>query len=212
MSADTVRHDAVVLAGGRGRRLGGVEKPLLLLDGDTLLDRALDAARGADRRVVVGPDTLPVPPGVSLVREDPPFGGPAAALGVGLAFLGSPDLPGQLPADWTLVLAADLPSAADLVPALLAAAVGLGADVDAVVAVDTGGRRQWLTAVYRSAALRRVVHGDLDGRPLRALLDGLQVEEVPLDVQDIDTPEDAARWGVSSGTAGGAPSGPAPGR
>lgn len=215
----------MILAGGRGRRLGGMPKSLLQRDGRTLLARALDAAGGADRRVVVGPDTLPVPDGVSLVRENPPFGGPAAALGAGLAALapptvlttvppsgrrtGRPDAP-PLTADWTLVLAADLPSAADLVPPLLAAALvaahatvrttaDTADEIDAVVATDADGRRQWLTAIYRSVPLRRVLGGELDGRSLRALLHSLQVVEVPLDVQDIDTPQDVARWNLTHG-------------
>ena len=41
--------DAVVLAGGRGSRLGGVDKATLELDGSTLLGRTLAALAGAAR-------------------------------------------------------------------------------------------------------------------------------------------------------------------
>ena len=58
--------------------------------------------------VVVG--DADVPSGVLRTREDPPFGGPVAALDAGLAALGRAH--GQAP--WTLVLAADLPDLARL--------------------------------------------------------------------------------------------------
>ncbi|XVV06848.1 molybdenum cofactor guanylyltransferase [Actinosynnema sp. CA-248983] len=64
--------DAVVLAGGRGSRLGGVDKAAVEVGGRTLLDHALDAVRGARRTVVVGPEK-PVP-GVVWTREEPPGG------------------------------------------------------------------------------------------------------------------------------------------
>ncbi|MFD1214070.1 molybdenum cofactor guanylyltransferase, partial [Arthrobacter sp. GCM10027362] len=51
-------HDAVVLAGGRSSRLGGVPKALLEFEGRTLLRRTLDALSGARRIAVVGPPEL----------------------------------------------------------------------------------------------------------------------------------------------------------
>ncbi|WP_281445310.1 NTP transferase domain-containing protein, partial [Paenarthrobacter nicotinovorans] len=44
--------NAVVLAGGRATRLGGVPKPTLKYDGGTLLSHALKAARAAAATVV----------------------------------------------------------------------------------------------------------------------------------------------------------------
>ena len=72
---------AILLAGGRGSRMGGVSKPLLEVGGMTLLDAALRAARdvGADPIIVVGPPD-DAHAGLTWVREDPPFGGPAAAI------------------------------------------------------------------------------------------------------------------------------------
>ncbi|GMA24023.1 hypothetical protein GCM10025864_17820 [Luteimicrobium album] len=72
-TAPGVVFDAVVLAGGRAQRLG-VPKPGVTLAGRTLLDHALAAARDARRTVVVGPAEL-ARDGVTVVREDPPFGG-----------------------------------------------------------------------------------------------------------------------------------------
>ena len=52
--------DAVILAGGAARRMGGVDKPGLRVGGRTMLERVVDAVRGATV-VVVGPPR-PHPP------------------------------------------------------------------------------------------------------------------------------------------------------
>lgn len=200
--------DAIVPAGGRACRLGGIAKPLMTIDGVTLLDLALRAAAGARHIVVVGPPGLPIPPGVTLAREDPPFGGPAAAVAAGMA-----NLPVE-PAAWVLLLAADLPRASELVAGLIAAAPAVDPDrpdpevgpnaaagADALVGVDDGGRRQWLAGLYRTsalaAAIRRAGPDTLAGLSMRRLLAGLTVTDVRLPEWasgDVDTPDDAARW------------------
>ncbi len=108
--------DAVVLAGGRARRLG-TSKPQLVVDGARLLDHVLAATRDARATVVVGPADLASDAYV-LTREDPPFGGPVAGTAAGLTAL--PD--GAAP--WVLLLACDVPRAAEAVPLLVASAVG----------------------------------------------------------------------------------------
>ncbi len=162
-------YDAVVLAGGAGRRLGGADKPALRVGGATLLDRVLDACAGAATTVVVGP---PRPTGRPVVhtREDPPGGGPLAALAAGLRWT---------TAGTVLVLAADLPF---VTPATVAALLdGVRDAADGVVLVDAGGRDQPLLAVYRAEALRRGLadlageHGELAGLPLRLLTGGLEL-------------------------------------
>ena len=70
--------DAIVLAGGRGSRLGGIRKPELAVAGRRLVDVALAAVAAARRVVVVG--DVEVPDGVALTREDPPYGGPVEAV------------------------------------------------------------------------------------------------------------------------------------
>lgn len=180
--------DAVVLAGGAARRLGGASKPDVLLAGRRLIDRTLDATRGAREVVVVGPAEV-APPGVRVTREDPPGTGPVAGLAAGLAAL--PDA-----APFVLVLACDLPRVAGAVDALLGASEGDGA-----VLVDVGGHRQPLAAVYRRAALAAALDDVAAGRGLagasmRTLLAGLRLTEVP-DIggygDDVDTWDDLAR-------------------
>jgi molybdenum cofactor guanylyltransferase len=177
---------AVLLAGGAGSRLGGVDKAGLLLGGRTLLDQALEALAGLDV-VVVGPARGLR--GVREAREDPPGSGPAAAVVAGLAAL-----PGV---DEVLLLAVDLPRLPEALPALLAAAPG----PDGVVVADADRRPQWLLGRYRAAALRdaAVALGDPADRPLRALLAGLDCARVRLPSgleADVDTVADAARAGV----------------
>lgn len=180
-------YDAVVLAGGAARRLGGADKPGLVVGGRSLLDRALEAVAGAATVVVVGPPRE-LPDGVVQVREQPPGGGPAAALAAGLAAVTAPRV---------VVLAADLPQvSASVVVALLAAADGH----DGAVLVDGGGRDQVLTGAWSSAPLQAAAAGrDLAGAPLRALLRGLDVTRLPAaDLglpawADCDTPDDLAR-------------------
>lgn len=182
--------DAVVLAGGRGSRLGGLPKPTLTLAGRRLVDIALAAAAGARRRVVVG--DVDVPAGVLVTREDPPFGGPVAGLAAGMAVL-------DQAAGWTLVLAADLPGAEAAVARLLAAPA---AELDGVCLRDHDGRLQWLLGCYRSQALRDRL-ADRGDPPLTAMwrllaplrLSGVDPAGAVLD--DIDTVADADRWGVA---------------
>lgn len=81
---------AIVLAGGTGRRMGGASKPDVIVAGRRMLDHVLDElAAQKVPAVVVGPPDLDVPldspTGVTLVREDPPLGGPAAGIAAGYA-------------------------------------------------------------------------------------------------------------------------------
>ena len=182
-------YTAVVLAGGRGRRLGGPAKPAVAVAGRPMLGRVLAAVAGATARVVVGPPELAplVPAGVSLVLEEPPGGGPVAALAAGLA---------AIPADASrlVLLAADLPLLS--VPAVdrLLHAVG---GFDGAVYVDGAGRRQWLCGAWHVVALRdrlAGLAGPAAGSSLRDLFGPLRVTDVsgpagePPPWYDCDTP------------------------
>jgi molybdopterin-guanine dinucleotide biosynthesis protein A len=87
----TTSYDAVVLAGGAARRLGGADKPALPVGGRMLLDRVLAACAGARRTVVVGP-RRPTGRPVRWTREEPAGGGPLPALAAGLAALHGDDV------------------------------------------------------------------------------------------------------------------------
>ncbi len=226
--------DAIILAGGRSSRLGGVPKSGLIYDGATLLERSLRAAGAAGRIVVVGPDPGNLPPGVLTCREDPPFAGPAAAIAAGLAELTAGQAGGDqaaAPAPFTLVLACDMPRSAEAVRAL-GAALGesLAASVavapgrapergggDGVMAVSADGRKQPLAGFYGTAVLQRSVadaagRGGLENASVFALLARLDVREVrvpPGSTDDVDTWDDASALGVSGRIPGRGP-GPGP--
>lgn len=190
VDAVTASHAAaIVLAGGRGRRLGGVDKPALRIGNRTLLDVALAAVAGAPA-VVVGPDR-DVPPGVTVVREDPPGGGPAAAIAAGVAAL--PELPDD---GLVVVLAADLPA---IDPATVDGLCGRVTTTGAVL-LDDRGRRQWLAGAWRHRALAGAVRRrtDWQGCSVRELLgplDPVGVTGHERATADVDTPDDWHRVG-----------------
>jgi molybdopterin-guanine dinucleotide biosynthesis protein A len=171
---------AVLLAGGGGRRMGGVHKPALVVAGSTLLDRCLTAVADASPVVVVGPSTETTRP-VQWTREDPPGGGPVAGLAAGLKLVD---------AELVAVLATDL------VGVTAATVARLRAAVTADGAVLDDGHRQWLIGVWRADALRRVLPEDPAGASLRSVLGALDYAPVaaePGETVDVDTPADLAR-------------------
>lgn len=116
---------AVVVAGGASRRLNHVPKASLSDGTSTLLDCALEAVASASPRVVVGPESLPLPSGVLRTREDPPFSGPAAAIHAGLECIATDCERSQAPLpSWCLILGVDTPRIAPAVQQLLTAAQG----------------------------------------------------------------------------------------
>jgi len=54
MDRSQTRIAAVILAGGRGERLGGVNKALIDFGGEALIDRALRVVAGCDPVLVAG--------------------------------------------------------------------------------------------------------------------------------------------------------------
>ncbi|MFH6689553.1 NTP transferase domain-containing protein, partial [Cellulosimicrobium funkei] len=103
-------------------------------------------------------------------------------------------LPDDGRAPWVLVLACDVPRAAEAVPALLAAARRRSGEV-AVHAVRDG-REQWLVGLYERAALDAALAAlpTVHGASVRRLLAGLPAIGVPDDTgatDDVDTWEDA---------------------
>ncbi|WP_338495181.1 DUF6457 domain-containing protein [Streptomyces sp. SJL17-4] len=208
----TTPHDAVVLAGGAARRLGGADKPGVRVGGRALLDRVLAACRGAGRTVVVG-DARPTVHPVRWTREDPPGGGPLAALDAGVreiragsgagAAAGAGDTgdTGDTGLDVLLVLSADLPFLDEDTVHRLLGALADAPDAEAALLTDAEGRDQPLVAAYRAVPLRRELariaeeRGTLAGGPLRQLTGALRLTRVaagPHASFDCDTWEDIA--------------------
>ncbi|BCJ71829.1 hypothetical protein CS0771_13730 [Catellatospora sp. IY07-71] len=181
---------ALVLAGGAGRRMGDPAKPLLPVGGVPMLRRVLAAVAAARPLIVVGPPELAseLPVHAVLTREEPPGGGPVAALAAGVAHLPAQGL--------VLVTAADLPFlTASAIDALAARLTSPGV----ALFVDREGRRQHLCALWRVSALRAALPADPRGASMRRLLDGVEVAQVawagdgPPPWYDCDTPDELAR-------------------
>lgn len=186
----------VVLAGGRGARMGG-PKVELELDGRRLIDHVIDAIPDEDEVIVVGPD-IGFTRSVDTCVEQPRFGGPVAALAAALPRIRSPRF---------VLLAADMPRATPLARTLCA----LPQDADVLIPVDVDGRRQPMCSCWRTEAVRSAVAemATVDGAPLHALIDRLSVGEVPVldavPLRDIDTPADLFAARAAPHGQGGGP-------
>lgn len=173
-----------MLAGGRGSRLGGVEKGELRIHGERLIDIVIEGAREAGCRELVIAGDLEAA-GALTLREEPAFGGPVAGLAAALP---------ETRSEWIMLLACDLPHARLLCRMLARFFREMAADMDGLVAVYEG-RIQWLAGIYRrtsiEAALERT--GEPDGTSLKAILGGLKLREVQDHEglsRDLDTPQD----------------------
>jgi molybdopterin-guanine dinucleotide biosynthesis protein A len=185
---------AIVIAGGEARRFGADKLALRDAQGRGLLDVTVaGVAQVADPVVVVGPQRS-LGADVVWAREDPPGGGPCAALIAGVAYL---------PDDVThvAVLAGDAPVGGLAVEALRRVID----DAAAAVVTDPAGREQPMTAIYAVEPLKGVLAAYGTGRdmPIRQVLDDLRPLTVVSIIDqwsasaDIDRPEDAGRLGFS---------------
>jgi len=175
--------DAVVLAGGDARRLGGADKAAIEVGGISLLDRALEAVRGAERVIAVGPRRSTSTP-VRWTSEVPAGGGPLRATIAGLELATS---------EVVVVLAVDYPFVTtDVVASLVRAAK----ERDGAGLEDATGEMQYVVGAYRTNALRvAIAEQGPDASSMRSLFASLDVASVRNEraALDIDTPEDVER-------------------
>ncbi|MFZ2548494.1 MAG: NTP transferase domain-containing protein [Candidatus Microthrix subdominans] len=172
----------IVVAGGGGERLGGVDKALSVVGGRQLIDHALGVAvtgrclvvRPSDRHAIGRVAGLST---VESVAERPAGGGPAAGIAAALNALGRPrdGHAGGEPAETNAgalvaVLAADHLAPLDAVVAELVEALQRHPESGVAVAAPAG-EPQWLTAVWRFSTLIEAVDalGTADGASARAL-------------------------------------------
>jgi molybdopterin-guanine dinucleotide biosynthesis protein A len=186
----------LLLTGGGSRRMG-IDKAALVVDGERLAERAAAALAAVVSPVLeVGPGRTSLP----VVTEADPGAGPLGALAAGADALSHHGHEGG-----AVVLATDLP----FVTAQLVRALASHSSEATVVPV-VAGRRQPLAARYSPSALGLAPGLFAAGRrALTALLDEVDVVELreddltPLvdlrELEDVDTPEDLARLGLTSG-------------
>lgn len=209
---------AVVVAGGASRRLNHVPKASLSDGTSTLLDCALEAVAAASPRVVVGPESLPLPPSVLRTRENPPFSGPAAAIHAGLECIAADCERSQTPApDWCLILGVDTPRIAPAVQQLIAAARGAeraagfssstGSEVPTDSEASAGfwgvseGIYQPLVGIYRFEVIRSVFSTGTTDASVRSFvrrLNPVAVQMSAADTADVDTWEQAQALGYTT--------------
>jgi molybdopterin-guanine dinucleotide biosynthesis protein A len=139
---------AIVLAGGESRRFGS-DKLAADLGGRSLLDHALDGLPTDSAIAIVGPER-PIGREVTFLREDPPAGGPAAGLIVGLEWALAAG------AKQIVTLPGDAPGSGRAATLLLAALAARASDI-AAVGVDGTGREQVLQLALRPPAARALV-------------------------------------------------------
>jgi len=190
----SVRTLGILLAGGRGERLGlGRPKALAQLRGATLLERACRTlARVCDEVVVAAPAEMALPLAAGIRRLLDPGVGPLGGVAVAAQ---------SIRCDRAVVLGVDYPL---LEAATLEALLDRLGERRAVVPAP-GGRTQPLAAAYSAAGLdmlseafergeRSIVNvlGALD--PL--VLEDAELAELPGGSEgffDVDTPEELAR-------------------
>ena len=176
----------VVLAGGRGRRMGGHGKPGAALAGRALIEYPVAALGEVCQEVAVvcKPSTAlpPLPAGVARWDEPEAPRHPAAGIAHALARAGGP----------VLVCAADMPFVtAEACRSLVQAFEG-SRDVAAALAV-AGGRLQPAFGVYAPAASAAL--SEPDDAPLTRLAEALSPALVQLAeplVRSVNTPEELA--------------------
>jgi len=96
MKSDEVT--ALILAGGKATRLGGVDKREIVVGGRTIFERQVEALRPCVGEIVVSsPRAVP---GYRTVADAIPDAGPLAGIAAGLAAAATP---------WLFVIAGDMP-------------------------------------------------------------------------------------------------------
>jgi molybdopterin-guanine dinucleotide biosynthesis protein A len=160
---------AIILAGGKATRFGGVAKHAIVVDGRTILARQL-AVLGPRCGEIVVASNAPIE-GMRVVGDRLIDGGPLAGVAAALAVVA---------AEWAIVVAGDMPYlSAEVVDRLI---VNVNVNVNGTSASDAvgfriGGLPEPLCCALRVAAAQPVVEALLAARRFRAsgLLAALRV-------------------------------------
>lgn len=187
---------AIILAGGRGSRLGGVNKGLLEIGGRTNIERVLAALTPLCSETVVVANDLalaPLCPAARVLLDEEPHAGVLPALAQGLAALRT---------DLAIAVACDMPF---LSRPLLAELVRRASGADVVIPM-VEDRLEPMHAVYRREVCVAAIQQALasGGRRMISFLDGLRVVRVDepelrrldpelLSFFNTNTPEDLQR-------------------
>ncbi|QSQ21571.1 molybdenum cofactor guanylyltransferase [Pyxidicoccus parkwayensis] len=186
-----------IIAGGQGRRLSGVPKGLLSVDGRTVLERLLAQSRHFEDTLLVA--NVPEPYArfglrtvADVVRDKGAPGGVHAAMTAART-------------TWVVAVACDMPFVSTEALRVL-----LGARSEAVDAVcfEVSGRLEPLLAAYRTELAATWGESLKEDPSLRQLLSRVRTRLLPEDtlravdpelrsLVNVNTPEDLARHGVT---------------
>ena len=147
-------HDvtALILAGGKATRMGGVDKRELVVEGRTIFERQVEALAGHDILVSSSRDIA----GFQTVRDTVEDGGPLAGIAAGLA---------AAKTRWLLVLAGDMPY---ITSAMVDRLVSRTSDDIDAVGVRIAGLPEPLVCVLRVSVFLPLVQARLARRDLKA--------------------------------------------
>ena len=184
---------AVVLAGGKAERLGGINKALIEIGGRTLLDRARDAILGCDPLLLaVGHSDFGAAGMTATADIESDYAGPLAGIAA------AADALQEAEAEWLLSLAVDTP----FFPADFARRA-LSSIGTADAAIGCFGPQDYPTnGLWRLAAIRDLPRGVRDGtaphslKRLAASLRTVRLDYGQASADDpflnVNTPEDLA--------------------
>lgn len=189
----------LVLAAGRGRRIGGPKA--LLRHGDALLvEHALRTVQdaGCDPIVVVLGAAADEIKAAAALGDATVVVNKAWSTGVGSSLRAGLSAVEEAGVDAVVVVPVDMPG----LTAEAARRVATGPAPDALVCATFDGRRAHPMLIGRAhfPGIATLATGDVGIRPY-LLARAAQVTEIPCDTVatpgDVDTAEDAARWGIS---------------
>lgn len=184
----------IVVAGGQGTRMGGVDKASVTVHGVRLVDRLIAQLPVSTKYVVVSPHDL----GLPATCEQPPFGGPVAGIHAGYHYLmeNFPHL------DYIAILPVDAPDSPQILPPLYEALrEAPGANLALIRSQD--GSLQNLCALWRAKALAQALDalGNPRNQSVRRLLAHagriIEVEGTGAE-RDYDTRQEAAEYASSA--------------
>ncbi|MFH0411810.1 molybdenum cofactor guanylyltransferase [Corynebacterium sp. L4756] len=184
----------IIVAGGQGTRMGGVDKASVKVHGIRLVDRLIAQLPTDTDFIVVSPREL----GVPTTSEEPPFGGPVAGIHAGYEYL----IRRYSNIEYLAILPVDAPDSPQILPRLYQTMeTEPGASVALIRSHD--GSLQNLCALWRTDTLAKAFAalGSPRNQSVRRLLAHAEnIVEVPGTGQekDYDTRQEAEQYQSSA--------------
>jgi molybdopterin-guanine dinucleotide biosynthesis protein A len=158
---------AVVLAGGKGSRLGGINKSLIEIDGVPLINRILNVLKPLFREIIIAGWSLPLtlPEGTRSVNDNFKAAGPLAGIEAAMRASTTP---------WIFVFGGDMPWLSEKI--IISQAEAFIKEPADVFVPLTGLMTEPLHAIY-SCSLQPSLEAYLKSAPGRAVRDFYQLAD-----------------------------------